>query len=142
VLGFVKASLKYDELKAAGKVRELTIDESWTPLFDAVAGNPLRNRLVSAAYDTNHGLLVLNVTNIKLFTQCWLLKQLAKQEMKIECPLLGKDSDIPSDFKFDGYVLINVAGIKWDDVADYAREENAGQYEAMMQFYRRIETRR
>lgn len=101
-LTFVKESLNYEALKSAGKVQELAIDELWTP--------------VAAVYHDNHGLLVLNVSNIKLFGLCWHLNQLAKQE----------------------YVLINFVGIKWSDVSAYAKEHCSDQFDAMTNFYQEI----
>lgn len=42
---------------------------------------------------------------------------------------------VPSQFKFIGYVLINVKGITWDEICEYAQISNAGEFAAMMEFY-------
>ena len=171
LFAFVKENIKYDNLKANGKICELTIDESWDPYMKRkgeMKALDCWNKLVSAAYMANHGLLVINVSNIKLFAQCWQLKQLAKQEYPLKLwpsldipfhhyssdDLLNLRNDLFQDncnlkaenimemiegFSFDGYVLINIVGIKWDDVVDYAREHCEGEFNAMWDFYHRLD---
>ena len=120
MLAFVKEALKYDELVAAGKVNEITIDEDW----------PLSNldkcwlRLLAEARKINHGLLVVNVNDIRIFKNSWYIKQLAKQEAK--------------DLQFNEYVLLVINNIPWTKVKDYAKKYHAGEFNAMMHFYHRI----
>lgn len=167
ILNFVKTSLNFDDLKVAGKVNEITVDNSWTPYMRTsgeMQALECWNKLVVAAYKANHGLLVINVSNIELFAHCWQLKQLAKQENPLVLwPALGKsfkhytkeelqtlwedikrkynhlDADkiieLIEGFKFDGYVLINIEGQTWDEVNDFANRNNKGEFDAMMQFY-------
>ncbi len=147
MLASIKERLRYDDLNKAGKVCELTIDESWTSFIKESANNDTGrkcwNKLVAAAYKANHGLLVLNVSNIKLFSRCWHLKQLAKQEVALQ-GWYPYDNDFesfhiepPYKFMFDGYVLITIKGFKWKDAVDYAYKHlEYGQIQAMMSFYR------
>ena len=84
-LDFVKDYLNVSELEKAGKVSELTIDASWTAgIVPSSRNEPSRdcwNKIIAAAYKANDGLLILNVSNMKLFEHCWWhIKQLAKQE--------------------------------------------------------------
>lgn len=121
LLASVKEALKYDELDAAGKINEIAIDKSW-PLnsFDKCW-----EMLLAEARSINHGLLVVNVNDIKIFKHCWCLKQLAKQED----PAL----------KFNEYVLLVIKGISWAQVKEYANEHARGQFDAMMDcFYHRV----
>lgn len=121
LLAFVKKAFEYDELEALGKINEITVDKSW-PLdsFDECW-----RKLLAEARKINHGLLVINVNDIKLFDHCWCIKQLAKQED----PAL----------KFNGYVLLVIKDIPWDRVKKYANEHDKGEFEAMMDcFYHRV----
>lgn len=121
LLASVKEALKYDELEAAGKVNEITVDKHW-PLdsFD-----DCWNRLLTEARRVNHGLLVVNVNNIRLFNHCWCIKQLAKQE--------------DPSLKFNEYVLLVIKDIPWAEVKKYANEHNMGEFNAMMDcFYHRV----
>ena len=70
LLSLVKGALKYEELDAAGKVNEITVDKHW-PLdsFDKCL-----NMLLSEARRVNHGLLVVNVNDIRIFDHCWCIK--------------------------------------------------------------------
>lgn len=84
-LDFVKDYLNVSELEKAGKVSELTIDASWTagivPSSRNETSRDCWNKIIAAAYKANDGLLILNVSNMKLFEHCWWhIKQLAKQE--------------------------------------------------------------
>ena len=185
-LDFVKDNLDFPKLVASHKVCELAIDDSWTGwMMDSESNdNALEfwNRLVKVTNRIRDGLLVLNVSNIRMFELCWHLKQLAKQEndlkawcsndifdmgngflnidkLKEKTELMkydGMSKEVieeyvdaalkeagtrklhPSNVRFSGYVLIVLDGLKWTDVADYAKEHNAGQFDAMMQFYRFI----
>lgn len=151
----VKRGLHYDELKNAGKVYEIDIDDTWTPSLhkkEEMPGRECWNKLVAGAYKANHGLLVLNITNIEIFSDCWKLKQLAKQK---DCdqprPLIAWepesekdiapidwefiDENVPEEFAFDGYVLMNINGISWKDVKEYAMKEDSGEFNAMMVYY-------
>lgn len=89
VLNFVKDCLDYNALCKAGKVREITIDNSWTNgitnpnTFDDVFWNSWEN-LFAESCRANHGLLVINIKTIDAFRLCWQLKQLAKQEREFE----------------------------------------------------------
>lgn len=122
LLDFVKKGLKYNELDALGKTNEITVDKSW-PLdsFDECW-----KMLLAEARKINHGLLVINVNDIKLFDHCWCIKQLAKQED----PAL----------KFNEYVLLVInKDITWAQVREYATEHDKGQFDAMMDcFYHRV----
>ena len=71
LLSLVKGALKYEELDAAGKVNEITVDKHW-PLdsFDKCW-----NMLLSEARRVNHGLLVVNVNDIRIFDHCWCIKR-------------------------------------------------------------------
>lgn len=55
-----------------------------------------------------------------------MLESAAKQHLK------------PSRVKFTGYVLINASALNWDDVCDYARDNNKGYFQAMLQAYSRV----
>lgn len=84
-LDFVKDYLNVSELEKAGKVSELTIDASWTagivPSSRNETSRDCWNKIIAAAYKAKDGLLILDVSNMKLFKHCWLqIKQLAKQE--------------------------------------------------------------
>ena len=121
LLALVKGALKYDELDAAGKVNEITVDKHW-PLdsFDECW-----KMLLSEARRINHGLLVVNVNDIRIFDHCWCIKQLAKQED----PAL----------KLKEYVLLVIKDISWAQVKEYAQEHNKGEFDAMMDcFYHRV----
>ena len=65
-LAFVKEHIGFEELKKAGKINEITIDQSW-PLnsFDKCW-----EMLLSEARRINHGLLVVNVNDIRIFDHC------------------------------------------------------------------------
>lgn len=120
-LAFVKEHIGFEELKKAGKINEITIDQSW-PLnsFDKCW-----EMLLSEARRINHGLLVVNVNDIRIFDHCWCIKQLAKQED----PAL----------KFNEYVLLVIKDIPWTQVKEYANEHNKGEFSAMMDcFYHRV----
>jgi hypothetical protein len=120
ILTAVKEALKYDELVAAGKVNEITIDEDW-PLSNLDKCWP---KLLAEARKINHGLLVVNVNDIRIFKNSWYIKQLAKQEA--------------IDLQFNEYVLLVINDIPWTKVKDYAKKNHAGQFDAMMDFYFRI----
>ncbi len=156
----VNRSLHYEELKNAGKVYEIDIDDTWTPSLhkkEEMQGRECWNKLVAGAYKANHGLLVLNITNIEIFSDCWKLKQLAKQEVVFDKPrpLIAWEPDseediapidweffidetVPVEFAFDGYVLMIIRGISWKDVSEYAMKEDSGEFNAMMVYYRRL----
>ena len=120
LLTSVKEALKDEELVAAEKVNEIIVDEHW-PLnrFDKCW-----QKLIAEARRINHGLLVVNVNDIRIFKHSWCIKQLAKQEAR--------------DLKFNGYVLLVIKDIPWTKVKDYATKHNEGEFAAMMQFYNRI----
>ena len=120
LLASVKEALKYEELVAAEKVNEIIVDEHW-PLnsFDKCW-----QKLLAEARRINHGLLVVNVNDIRIIKHSWCIKQLAKQEDR--------------DLEFNEYVLLVINDTPWTKVKDYANKHNAGQFDAMMQFYNRI----
>ena len=121
LLSSVKEALGYEALDAAGKINEITIDQSW-PLnsFDKCW-----DMLLTEARKSNHGLLVINVEDIRIFGHCWCIKQLAKQED----PAL----------QFNEYVLLVINDIPWTQVKEYANEHNKGEFSAMMDcFYHRV----
>ena len=121
LLALVKEALKYDELAAAGKVNEITVDEQW-PLGST---EKCWAKLLTEARKINHGLLVVNVKDIRIFNKhTWSIKQLAKQEAW--------------DLGFNEYVLLVIKDTPWIKVKDYAKKHNAGEFDAMMQFYDRI----
>lgn len=138
MLDFVKEHLRYDELKKAGKICELTIDKSWTPYRSDKDLTICKNKLVAAAYKANHGLLVLYINDIKIFSRPWLLKHIAKQEYPLEYDIDFDSLEDTYRFMFDGYVLIVIKGIEWNSVIDYACEHQDGEFQAMMSFYERI----
>ena len=120
MLTLVKEALKYDELAAAGKVNEITVDEHW-PLGSK---EKCRMKLLTEGWKINHGLLVVNVSDIRIFNKhTWSIKQLAKQE---------------DDFTFNEYVLLVINDIPWTKVKEYAKKYNEGQFDDMMDVYRRI----
>ena len=120
MLTLVKEALKYDELAAAGKVNEITVDEQW-PLGSK---EKCRMKLLTEGWKINHGLLVVNVSDIRIFNKhTWSIKQLAKQE---------------DDSTFNEYVLLVIKDIPWTKVKEYAKKHNEGQFDAMMDVYRRI----
>ncbi len=158
--GCVKRGLRYKELKNAGKVYEIDIDDTWTPSLRKKGENPGRecwNKLVAGAYKANHGLLVLNITNIEIFAHCRKLKQLVyPKENHHQRPLIALapeskqditpidreffiDKTIPTEFVFDGYVLMIINGISWEDVREYAFGKNGGEFVSMMAFYRELQ---
>jgi hypothetical protein len=81
-------------------------------------------KLLAEARKINHGLLVVNVNDIRIFKHSWCIKQLAKQEAW--------------DLEFNEYVLLVINDTPWTKVKDYANKYNKGQFDAMMQFYSRI----
>ena len=120
MLTSVKEALKYDELAADGKVNEITVDEQW-PLGST---EKCWAKLLAEARKINHGLLVVNVNDIRIFNKhTWSIKQLAKQE---------------DDSTFNEYVLLVIKDIPWTKVKEYAKKHNEGQFDAMMDVYRRI----
>ena len=121
LLASVKEALKYDELDAAGKINEIAIDQSW-PLnsFDMCW-----DRLLAEARRANHGLLVVNVNDIRIFDHCWCIKQLAKQE--------------DPDLRFNEYVLLVIKDIPWAKIKKYAAGHDKEDFDAMMDcFYHRV----
>ena len=138
LLNFVKTNLRYNMLQSAGKVHEITIDESWAPFARTdkeMGARDYWKTLVTAADKVANGLLVINIRNIEIFRNCWYLKQLAKQENKFSTKS-GSGSRI--DFEFNGYVLLVIKDLSWDNIQQYATEHNAGQFNSMMDFYKRI----
>lgn len=119
LLASVKEALKYKELVEAEKVNEIIVDKHW----------PLNNfdkcwqMLLAEARRINHGLLVVNVNDIRIFKHSWCIKQLAKQEAW--------------DLGFNEYVLL-VINTPWTKVKDYANKHSAGEFDAMMEFYKLI----
>ena len=118
-LAFVKDQLGIEDLKKAGRVKEITINKPFK-YFDKCW-----DTLLSAARRINHGLLVVNVNDIRVFNHCWCIKQLAKQE--------------DPSLKFNEYVLLVIKDIPWAQVKEYANEHNEGEFRAMMDcFYHRV----
>lgn len=155
-LQFVKKNIDYEYLKKEEKVSEITIDSTWSTLLqkgiDESGDRECWNRLLAAAYEADHarGLLVINISNIKIFSHCWKLKQLAKQETElvawepttrdditqVDYKFFGKRSTIPETFMFNGYVLLVIdKSISWEDIKKYSVENDKGEFDAMMQFY-------
>ena len=120
LLASVKEALKYEELVAAEKVNEIIVDEHW-PLNSS---DKCCQKLLAEARRINHGLLVVNVNDIRIFKHSRCIKQLAKQEAR--------------DLEFNEYVLLVIKDIPWTKVRDYAEKHDEGEFDAMMQFYRRI----
>lgn len=154
LLRFVNESLRYNDLVKAAKVCEITIDDTWDDALKKkgqMSGREAWNRLVTAAFKANGGLLVIHVSSIEIFSHCWKLKQLAKQENALEAwPPESRSGITPTDrefineripekFLFYGNVLLVIEGIGWDRVKKYAKEHDSGQFDAMMQFYSRID---
>lgn len=185
ILDFVKKELKYDELKSSHRVKELTIDESWSEYMlnkEHAFAKELWNRFVKETNSVRNGLLVLNISNIELFNHCWHIKQLVKQESELvavcddeifdmengflNIPKMQEKTKFmkydgmseeeimtyvdetlkeaaslklkPSCVDFKGYVLLNIQGISWDEVKNFATEHDSGEFEALMTFCRRI----
>ena len=122
LLASVKEALKYEELVAAEKVNEIIVDEHW-PLNSL---DKCWQKLQAEAQRINHGLLVINVNDIRIFKHIQRIKWLAKQEAR--------------DLKFNGYVLLVIKDIPWTKVKDYAKKYHPGEFDATMQFYNRIRT--
>ena len=122
LLASVKEALKYEELVAAEKVNEIIVDEHW-PLNSS---DKCCQKLLAEARRINHGLLVVNVNDIRIFKHGWCIKQLAKQEAR--------------DLKLNEYVLLVIKDIPWTKVKDYAKKYHPGEFDATMQFYVRIRT--
>ena len=81
-------------------------------------------KLLTEGWKINHGLLVVNVSDIRIFNKhTWSIKQLAKQE---------------DDFTFNEYVLLVIKDIPWTKVKEYAKKHDEGQFDDMMDVYRRI----
>lgn len=154
VLDFVKKNLGYDNLKAAGKVLEITIDQTWDHDLrkkDGIPGREAWNELVAAAYKANHGLLVITISNIKIFGQCWKLKHLIKHyedDLALEptepvsrvapIDLEFINGNVPLEVMFDGNVLLIVKDLSWEEVIKYAKQHDEHQFQDMFQFYRLI----
>ena len=120
LLASVKEALKYEELVAVEKVNEIIVDEHW-PLNSS---DKCWQKLLAEARRINHGLLVINVNDIRIFKHIQRIKWLAKQE----------DPKV----KFNGYVLLVIKDIPWTKVKDYAKKYHPGEFDATMQFYNRI----
>lgn len=144
-LDFVKDYLNVAELMKSGKVSELTIDDSWTASIIPSEKNDnsadFWNRIVAAAFKAKEGLLILNVSNMKLFEHCWWhIKQLAKQESELVAWEPAETSGlIPSRFEFKGYVLLVLDGLEWENVLKNSKLHQQGEFDAAMQFYSRID---
>ena len=156
MLDFVKKNLRYDALKAAGRVHEITIDETWDHALRKkgdTQGREAWNELVAAAYKANHGLLVITISNIKMFGQCWKLKSLIKlyeddRALEAIAPTSRReitpvdrefiDENVPEDVMYDGNVLLVVKDLSWDEVEAYAKKHDEGHFLDMFQFYRRL----
>ena len=153
VLGFVKKNLRFDDLKAAGKVHEITIDQTWDHDLrkkDGIPGREAWNELVAAAYKANHGLLVITISNTKFFGQCWKLKHLIKhyeddlalepiepvsREKIAPIDLEFIKGNVPLEVMFDGNVLLVVKDLSWEEVKNYAKRHDEHQFKDMFQFY-------
>lgn len=153
ILDFVKKSLGYDNLKAAGKVHEITVDQTWDHnlrVKDGMCGREAWNELVAAAYKANHGLLVITISNIKIFGQCWKLKSLIKKyedgfPLEPEEPVSREkiapidrefiNGGVPLEVMFDGNVLLIVNDLSWEEVKKYARQHDEHEFKDMFQFY-------
>ena len=151
VLDFVKASLRYDDLKKAGKVYEIIVDQSWDHSLRKrpyeMQGREAWNELVAAAYKANHGLLVITISNIKLFGQCWKLKKLAKQEKALipwepvsREKIAPIDQEfikgrVPLEFMFDGNVLLVIKDHSWEEVKKYAAKQDESNFLDMFQYF-------
>lgn len=156
MLDFVKKNLRYDALNRAGRVHEITIDDSWESALrkkGSIQGREAWNRLVAAAYKANHGLLVITISNIKMFGQCMKLKNLIKlyeddRALDAIAPMSRSeitpvdrefiDENVPEDVMYDGNVLLVVKDLSWDEVEAYAKKHDEGQFLDMFQFYRRL----
>ena len=153
VLDFVKKSLKYDDVKAVGKIHEINIDQTWDHDLrkkDGMQGREAWNELVAAAFKANHGLLVITISNIKIFGQCWKLKHLIKHyedELPLEpiepvsrekiAPIDREfiKGNVPLEVMFDGNVLLIVKELSWEEVNKYAKQHDEHQFKDMFQFY-------
>ena len=120
LLASVKEALKYEELVAAEKVNGIIVEEHW-PLNSS---DKCCQKLLAEARRINHGLLVVNVNDIRIFKHSRCIQQLAKQEDR--------------DLEFNEYVLLVINDTPWTKVKDYANKHSAGEFDAMMEFYNRI----
>lgn len=174
----VKQELRFDELKSSHKIKELTIDESWS-LYMENDAKELWNRLVKTTNSVRDGLLVLNISNIEFFRHCDYILQLVKQEKELfalckdeifdmengflNIPKMQEKTNLmksqgkskeeilayvdetlkesvarklkPSRVDFKGFVLLNIQGISWVEVEQYAKLHNSGEFDAMMEFF-------
>lgn len=143
---FAQEHLRYEELKSNGNLVELYIDESWTPFIKHTKrnfeGKECWNRLVEAAYHSHDGLVVLHVSNVRLFEWSWRLSLLidcdnpevnalldnedprflniCTVEKKIEY-MTDEDRDV-YDVEKDEYIEV---GAEWgdEDVEKYIEEQ-------------------
>lgn len=138
---FVKECLGYDELMKNGKIVELSIDETWNSSMKETAKNPdardFWNKLVMGAYKANHGLLVININNIKAFGHCWKLRQLVKQETPLELWPEAHDRIVEwkTQFNFDGYVIMILNGFSLQDARKFADQRiNASEFDTLTHY--------
>ena len=131
-----------------------TIDQTWDHDLrkkDGIPGREAWNELVAAAYKANHGLLVITISNIKIFGQCWKLKHLIKHyedDLALEptepvsrvapIDLEFINGNVPLEVMFDGNVLLIVKDLSWEEVIKYAKQHDEHQFQDMFQFYRLI----
>ena len=101
-LEFVKDNLDFPKLLASHKVYELKIDGSWTAWMTVSKSNnnakEFWNRIVKATNRIRDGLLVLTVSNMKVFEYCQYLNWLAKQENELKAFCNEEIFDIDNGF--------------------------------------------
>lgn len=139
-LDFVMNYLKVSELMEEGKVSELAITDDWDEDILPSANNENSkecwNTIINRAFEAKDGLLILHVSNMKLFEHCWWhIKQLAKQESDL---VAWNSADEPR-FQFNGYVLLVLDGLDWESVRKQSMRNQPGEFDAAMQFYSRID---
>lgn len=137
---FVLDYLKVSELMEEGKVSELAITDDWDEDILPSANNENSrecwNTIINRAFEAKDGLLILYVSNMKLFEHCWWhIKQLAKQEND----LVAWNSAEEPRFHFNGYVLLVLDGLDWESVRKQSMRNQPGEFDAAMQFYSRID---
>lgn len=110
-----KRYLGYDALEAAGKLEEITIDNTWVKCLTAKDPRPFVRKIAAAAYRAHGGLLIVNINTVDAFAKCEYWRKLAKQE-----------SSLIDQFKFEGYVML-VVNVDWNEVNEYL-DGNGGLY--------------
>ncbi len=91
-------------------------------------------------FDMENGFL--NIPKLQEKTQQMKSQGMSKEEVMAYVDETLKESGSrklkPSRVDFKGFVILNIQGISWEEVKSYANQHNAGEFDAMMEFFRRI----